>query len=348
MTRELYTTSRLRVLRTCLRKHHWRYRLGIVDAGSDATAFGTAAHAALEAWLLTWRETGATDARITNAMLAVERAPLSPIDRARLQMMVVAYDLRWGAEPWEVLDVEREFRFEFGEYDIGGKIDAIIRDQRDGRVYVVEHKTTGRDASPGSEYWEKLTIDAQLSIYTDGASTLGYDIAGCIYDVLAKPQHEPFLATPPDKRRFTVGKPCKLCKSGAMEVDGRPCSACKATGWKEAPRLDARQRDTDETIDAFALRVGEAIAERPEAFLMRETIVRSADELARMRADLWDWIRIDQHVRTYHALPPRNDDACFKFGQRCPYLAACKGEADISDETLYPRGAAHPELPSAA
>ena len=183
--------------------------------------------------------------------------------------------------------------------------------------------------------------------------------------MIAKPQHQPLEATPIASRKMTQGTKCKLCRgSGVMAVlppaialDGsgivvgeRACAACNATGWKEPPRLYAGQRAEVETLDAFVERVRESIVADPAAFYMRETIMRPETELARMRLDLINWIALDQISRVVCGAnePPRNDDACFQFHQRCPYLAACKGEADINDPYVFPRGAAHPELAAGA
>jgi hypothetical protein len=349
VTHELYTQSRLRVLRTCLRRHHYRFRLGLVDPGSDATAFGNAGHAAVEAWLRAW-QSGDVDGRLVAMMLSVESAPLSEIERARLRAVLVGYHFRWESQPWDVLAIEQEFRYPFDVYDIGGKIDGIVRNRDSGQTLLLEHKFTGRDTSPGSSYWEKLTIDLQLSIYTDGAASLGYQVDGCIYDVIAKPQHELREATPLDRRTYTQGKKCKLCVDGEMPAidvaPARMCAACRGTGWKEAPRLHANQRTTAETIDDFEGRIREAIIAAPEDFYMRKVIVRPEAELSRMRLDVMDWIKLDQITRVMVGAgePPRNDDACFQFHQRCPYLAACKGEADITDPHVFPRGVLNPEL----
>jgi hypothetical protein len=356
---QLYTSSRLRVLRACLRLHYYRYTLGIQTAAGDAARFGTVGHAALEAWLLAW-QAGDIEGRLPAALAAIDASDLGAYDKARLRALIVAYDTRWGGEEWEILAVEVEFRYELGEHLIGGKCDAIIRDRRDGRVYVLEHKLTGQDASPGGAYWQRLAIDTQVSIYVDGATMLGYEIAGVIYDVLQRPRHEPKLATPVADRKYTVGKGCKLCggnlqgKQGTGAVGDRTCAACKGTGWRhdengkpEAPRLYSNQRDTDESVDAFAERIVDEIASNVDAYLIRGVVVRLEDELPKMRNDLLDAIRLERAAALFD-VHPRNPDACERYGALCPMFAACAGQADIADETRFPRGAAHPELATAA
>lgn len=388
MTTGLYTSSRLRVIRTCLRMHHLRYVLALQTPETDQMRFGTVGHAALEAWYRAWmvycpvcegilgaghqptcqacecRGLGLND-RLFAAMGVIAASSLSDWDRIKLAILIRAYDARWGGEDWEVLAVEQEFRFLLGDDLIGGKIDAIIRDRKDGRVYVVEHKTTGVDASLGSAYWDRLTIDSQVSVYIDGAAMLGHEIAGCIYDVIKRPGHEPKLATPPGLREYTKGRGCKGCggsaKPGAI-FRGRgyytvlapgdttpakiPCDGCSATGWKlnaegvpDAPRLHAHQRDTDESGLEFEARLIEAIAENPDATLLRGVVVRLEHEMPAMRQDLLDTISIAET-----GLTPRNTDACARHGQMCAYFDICAGRADIADETRFPRGVAHPEL----
>ncbi len=351
---ELYTTSRLGALLSCPRLHHYRYDLGLQTPTTDSQRFGAVGHAALEAWYRVWCAGKDVEVQLECALAALDVAiDLSPVDRAKLEVLVRAYHVRWTAQPWTVLAVEQEFRYELDGRTIGGKIDAIIRDDTTGLIWIVEHKTTRQSAEPGSPYWERLQLDNQISIYVDGATMLGYDVAGVIYDVLVVPRHEPKLATPVEERQYTQGKGCKICggnlqgKQGTGAVSGAPCNACHASGWRhdehgkpEAPRLHARMRDTDETIDEFKARLVEAIAETPDDFLVRGTVVRLADELPRMRLDVIDTIRLAEYGAACE-LHPRNPGNCAKYGVLCPFFSLCAGRAGESD---FQRGPAHPEL----
>lgn len=366
---ELYTSSRLKVFRECNRKHLYRYVLRISTPSNAAMEFGTSAHRALEAWFSAWRD-GAD--RLSAALAVIDNLDTFEIDKARLRALVAAYDIRWGAEPWDVIAVEVEFRYFLGDIEIGGKIDAIVRDHRDGRVYVVEHKTSSADASPGSPYWDRLAIDTQVSIYIDGATILGHEIAGCVYDVLKRPQHEPYLATPVEKREYTQGSGCAKCggsgKAGAIargrghyvvKFPGEPdreiaCEGCDGTGWRldkdgkpNAPRLHARMRDTDETLAEFEDRISTEIGQRVDEFLIRGVVVRLEHELPRMRQELLDTISSMQKLDEQGLAPP-NHDACVRGREPCGFFAACSGRQSIDDHHAFPRGAAHPELAAAA
>jgi len=384
---ELYTHSRLRVLRQCRRLHQLRYELGIQTPSTPEAMFGTVGHAALEAYYLAWKEaTAVCDSidmsdepsrdrlwraisdRLPAALAVADASELATFDRCKLRLLLIAYHERWGAENWEILAVEQEFRYALGDHLIGGKIDAIIRDRADGRVYVLEHKFTGSETSLGGPYWERLTLDSQVSIYIDGATMLGYDIAGCIYDVIKRPQHDQLSATPEAARKYTLGKGCKRCggsaggKAGivqgrghydvvfASEVKRVDCDECKATGWKcdadgvpQAPRLHANQRDTDETIEQFEERLLEVIAEDPDGWLQRSKVVRLDDELPEMRRDVVADIEQAEDCRRREYWP-RNPDACSRGRYMCSMFEACCGRANIND---FQRGPAHPELASA-
>lgn len=368
---ELYTSSRLRVFRECNRKHLYRYVRGIQTAQNAAMLFGTVVHAALEAYYVAWK-LDRLDERLPDALKEIDASSLADVDKVRARVLVVAYHTRWGGEPWQVIAVEAQFRYFLGDIEIGGKLDALVRDVNTGAVYVVEHKTSTADTSPGSPYWDRLSIDTQVSIYVDGAAT-GFDveIAGCVYDVLKRPQHELKLATPVESRRYTKGKGCSACggsaggKKGivqgrgytevvfASEVKRPECSACAGTGWKcddegkpEAPRIDARQRETDETLDEFEDRLVSEVAERADEFLARSIVVRLDAELPRMRQELVDTIQAMRALASADLAPP-NHDACVRGRETCPFFAACSGRASIDDEALYPRGDAHPELAGA-
>jgi hypothetical protein len=108
------------------------------------------------------------------------------------------YDVQWSHQRLEIVGVEDEFRAPLinpttmrssKTWTLAGKIDA--RATLDGRRLIVEHKTTSEDISPAADYWLKLQMDHQLSIYTIGAEALGWPPDGCLYDVIKKPAIRP-------------------------------------------------------------------------------------------------------------------------------------------------------------
>lgn len=324
----LLTKSRASTARSCAREHHLRYEQMIVPIKDEdgPLGFGTLVHGALEVY---WLAVKAGDDRATDeAVLSIQRAEADDFDKAKALAMVSGYAASLEASGFwarfEVVEVEPEFRCDLRNPETGapsrtwtlaGKIDGIVRERATGLLYLVEHKTSGEDVSPGSPYWGRLRLDPQIGIYYRGAAALGYEVSGCVYDVLAKPRIRPAKATPEDKRQYT--------KAGA---------------------LYANQRDRDETPDEYLARCTEAIASDPAAYYVRGEVHRFEDELAGLDADLWSLGRMIREGQLA-GRAPRNPDACQRYGRWCSYFDVCTGDADLDDPTKFTRlESPHPEL----
>ncbi len=316
-TMQLLTHSRLRAVRACQRLHDLEYNRGYrAVKEQDALRFGSLIHRGLEAWF-----TAAPDARLTDALAAINAEPADPFDLARATVLLCGYDERWGGEVFETLAVESQFRCslinpdtgrESQTFDLAGKVDAVVR--MAGRVILVEHKTTSEDIGIGSDYWKRLRLDGQVSLYFDGAASLGFNVEACLYDVLRKPALRPYLATPADQRKF-----------------------------KKDGTLYANQRDADETPAEFQARLAEAVAEDPTRYYQRGEVTRLDLELDEARHDRWDLARQirESQLTGRH---PRNPEACCRFGT-CSFFPACTGEASLDDPTLFRKlEEVHPEL----
>lgn len=314
------TNSELRTQRRCARERHLAYGLGYRSVHvADVLRFGTLTHVGLEAW---WR--APDDRRLLDALQAMAPLAADAFEAVRAAALLQGYDARWADEPLVALAVEQEFRAplinpETGAasrtYELAGKLDVIVRDLRDGLVYIVEHKTTTEDVGAGSAYWKRLQLDSQVSTYYAGGKSLGYDVAGCIYDVLVRPGLRPLKATPTESRKFT--------REG---------------------RLYANQRDADETPDAYMLRLVEAIARDPDRYYQRGTVVRLEAEERDHAFDVWQTARLMREAEVAQRFP-RNPEACVRYGRECTYFPVCTGTASLDDATLYRRAErTHEEL----
>jgi len=204
------TISRLKDARTCSRLHHLRYDLGYRPLlERPEKAIGSATHIGLEAWWLARRadpENAHPGAPLVAALSAVDAGRWERVlgwdDVTRVGEMLVGYDERWRGEHFEVLAVEVAFACPLvnprtgaksKSWALAGKIDAIVR-APNGRVLIVEHKTASGEVGPGSEYRRRLTMDGQIAMYHLGARSLGFEVDGCLYDVLRKPAIRPYKA----------------------------------------------------------------------------------------------------------------------------------------------------------
>jgi hypothetical protein len=182
--KEMLTATRMGTVLACPRRHYWRYEVGLrAVAEGLALRFGTAWHTAME-----WRWQGMT---AEEAFLqAVRDMTFDEITVATLSGLLGAYYARYAdCEVVKELHAEVEFRLPLAgsrTFDAAGKIDGLGV-LYDGRLALVEHKTTGTDISADSDYWLRLRFNQQVYQYVLAARALGWDVQVVIYDVTRKP-----------------------------------------------------------------------------------------------------------------------------------------------------------------
>ncbi len=319
---ELLTNSALKTARSCLRLYELRYRKGWrVAKEAHALRFGTLVHKALEAWWLAAMRCVSGDERLFCALAAMG-ADADPYDLARARALMIGYDARWGDQDLDVLAVEAQFETELLNPETGkpsktwrlaGKMDAIVRDRETGHVQVVEHKTSSEDVSPGSDYWRRLRMDSQVSVYYAGATSLGHDVAGCLYDVISKPGQKPYKKTAEIKKN----------KDGADR---------------------AGQRLTDETPTEYEARIVEAISADPNGYYQRGPVVRLERDMREAMTDVWQFAQYLRDAQRTGCMP-RNPNSCVSFGRSCEFLDHCASGDSLENDTRFTKIAVtHPEL----
>lgn len=182
--KERLTASRMNKLLACMRSHYWRYECGLSAVKSnDALRFGSAWHAAMEA---RWR--GADCAGALEAAIG-SKQELEELQVATLAGLLAGYCTRYADDPIKELHPEIEFEHPIEgsrTFNSGGKIDGLGV-LKDGRLVLVEHKTTGDSVEAGSDYWLRLRANQQVLQYVLAARSLGWDIQEVLYDVTRKP-----------------------------------------------------------------------------------------------------------------------------------------------------------------
>lgn len=314
---QILTHSRAACFRSCPRKAYIRYELGIrAEIEGEPLRIGSAFARAVEA-----------DAKGLDVSDAIDAGIPDAYERALVAAMFTSHKARWSGQDVEHVAAELPFQIPLRNpatgyptptWILGGKIDRIVR-LSDGRLALMEYKTTSRDFAPGEDYWLALHMDMQLSIYLIAARELGYDIATILYDVTRRPGLRPLKATPIENRRYT--------KAGV---------------------LDARQRDRDETPEEYAARVAASIAENPDRHFARIEIARLDADLDVARAELWQQqlaYRAAQTAGTTDAFY-RNPGACFGTNFSCEYLSICqsRGLEDRTPAGFVRVDDVHPEL----
>lgn len=322
---------------TCPRMYYWKYVVRLLRVREDgARRLGTLIHAGLEAW---WRNAGSNapwrdaDLPLVQAMHALadnaRHVDTEPTDVAKAEALLIGYHARYldlEFEPARAGHEGTEESYDLPLLDGSGRVIEGWRiigrkdDTKrfgDGRVRVVEHKSANDDISAGSDYWLRIAVDTQVSMYIDAAQRSGLpECSETLYDVLKKPMLRLQLETPADRREYTKGKGCKGCggraggKLGVLKGAGRilvprldddgkrveveaPCELCNGTGWKldddgkpDEPRLHKAQRLADEPITEFRDRIAAELASDPDGYYRQARIVRTPDEIREMREDV--------------------------------------------------------------
>jgi hypothetical protein len=343
LTKELLTASSVRAYRSCPRLYFFKYERCIIPLRTEGPRrFGSLFHEGLDGWWSHYHD--GIDARLNEALAKMEtfreRNQVDDFDVVRAEELLYGYEARWFDEPVDVvLGVEHKFTTALRNPATGksspywcraGKTDAevVIGD----RKYIIEHKTTTEDISGGSDYWLRLRMDNQVSLYLDAR-----EADGILYDVIRKPGIQPYKATPAEKRQYTQEKKCPKKTCG-----GSRCEDCGGTGVIPS-RLYQNQREADETLDEFRARYRAQLAEDPDKWYARAEVVRTIEELRESRYDQWQTAQQIRQSRR-DGCWPRNPDACKQYNRPCDYFEVCTGMAELEDPHRFQLIVKHPEL----
>lgn len=333
---ELLTNSRLACARTCLRKHEIRYEMALrPESTTVPQKIGSAFHRAME-----------LDALGQDGIEAVRSFGLDPYDEEVVLRLVMGHRWRWAEEPLGYVAVEKQFERAIENPETGaatpiwrhaGKVDAIVR-LADGRLALLEHKTTSEDIAPGSEYWTRIRLDQQNVGYFIAAREMGYDVQTVIYDVVRKPSIEPRSVPLVDADGVKI----------VLDANGERVRTKDGKKWREsASTADGWVLQTrPETREEYGERIREDMGSRPEWYFARMEIPRLEQDLEMFRAELWgQQVALRAAQRTGHWF--RNPASCRTFFGACEYLGVC-ARTDLATNT--PEGFVrltdnkHPEL----
>lgn len=214
----LITHSRRVCRQTCAKKHYLKYELGIVsDRQSGALRFGGAFHNALETFYTTPDQVQADAkaqeqirqnyAEIPTWALGNPEAEADWLTECEtVSVLAWSYVRHWAKadgslSKLNVIATEQAFELPIINpetmarsplYQFAGKIDRIVK-LSDGRMGVLETKTTSESLEADSDYWKRLRIDSQISGYIVAAQALGHPVETVVYDVIRKPSIRPKL-----------------------------------------------------------------------------------------------------------------------------------------------------------
>lgn len=348
---DMLTHSRMACAKTCLRKHFYQYEMGMrKDRQSTPLRMGTVVHDGLDRMA----QGEPVDDAIHLATSLYDDVPAwvqtdDDVHDWECERVVVAELMRGYANHYHTSEVAEyvatEMTFNMPLVDPGtnepsrwcvaGKIDKIVR-LADGRLAMVEHKTTGESIEPESDYWKRLSIDQQISLYYLAAHHVGYPVETVIYDVIRKPSIRPSQVPLLDDDGVKI----VLDASGQRVRNGNGA-------WRQSAdsKLGYALQSRAETPSEFGQRLADDIATRPEFYYARREIPRLNADLDEFAFELWQMAQILGDCKD-HGRWPRNTAACI-HPYRCEYTELCF--YGYKPEDRVPPGFAivpklHPEL----
>jgi len=343
MTQTLTHTA-MQTARMCLRRYHYRYGLRLAkDRSFKALRMGGAVHEGLAAW----SQGNARFVEIATTGYDIEPPWAEPhewaVEREIVARLLQGYAWYYADDPLEYVEVEQRFEMplvnpdtnaESRTFHLAGRRDGIVR-WGAARLMVLERKTTGDDISPDSDYWRRLRIDPQISLYALSARHDGHDVAGVLYDVLRKPTIAPRQVRELDENGLKVVVDDETGER-MMKKDGTPRQSA-------GPGLTLLSRV--ETAAEFGERLAADIEQRPEHYFQRREIPLLEDHMAEFQAEVWQQSKL--------LIECRNRGLWFRTVSRttcgfCDFRDLCLQSIAV-DEDHVPAGFvrlddAHPEL----
>mgnify|MGYP000740096063 CR=1 FL=1 len=279
--------------RLCLRQHYYRYELGLRSKREVAALrLGRAIHQGLEQW-----SRGVPGEKVLRD-IAWEYDKTPPwtdppgwaVEEQTVLSLLAGYYWRYQDDPLEYVEVEKAWSMplvnpETGRasrtYELAGKRDGLVK-APDGRLFVLERKTTGDDIGPESDYWLRLRCDPQISLYILSARHDGHDVAGVIYDVVRKPSIRPRQVPVLDEGGLKVVV-SEETGQRALNRDGSPRQSA-GPGMKLVTR--------EEKPADYGVRLLADIEERPDFYFQRREVPRLEDDLQEFRLECWQQARL--------------------------------------------------------
>lgn len=330
---EKLTHSRMACLKDCPRKHYWRYEARIRPReDSEALRIGSLLHEGLETREIPEKP------EYPEWVIGNEEAENKwDVTFAKVAGLLLGYFEYWEDDDCEVLATELEFEMPIKNPETGGvaktsiaagKIDKIVTlpKKMGGGIALMEHKSTSDSIAPDSDYWLRLKLDQQISLYWIAAVEEGYDIGTVLYDVIKKPGIRP--------------KQIPVCPECDAPYEANKDGICVSCGVIYGKKKDKRVESPDE----YQARLVNDIRERPEFYFARKEIPRLRVDLEEFEVELWQQHRQLSDLRKFDRWY-RNTSRC-SAPWRCEYLDVCgrghKAEDGVPDG--FVTAEQHPEL----
>lgn len=215
-----------------------------------------------------------------------------------------------------------------------------------------EELMRGYDARWGDSDYETIAVEKEFQFPIEDGDTCGgkFDVVarkgGQVYILDHKSTSEDLTPGGDFHRRVSVLDTQVSTYYRAAKVLGYDVA-----GWVHdcvlrialRPYKAGKTRKADETPEEFRIRVRTAIAEDPDKYYARFTIVRTERDETEAAIDFRRTVR---HLKiAVEEGSFRNPDACKAFGRSCEFLGVCEGTESLDNERVFRKAAReHEEL----
>ena len=282
------------------------------------------------------------------------------VEREILLRSFLVYLAYWQNNQYDVIATEQKFELPVTHPRVGmplnpklavmtGRMDQLVL--WDGKVCVLERKSTSQDIAPDAEYWQLLQKNEQVSIYALALRKIvrssegfvdGYDfsagyaaatphngvmprLGNTLYDVWRKPQIEPKKLTQEASAQFVAdgmyfGEKFKVVNES--EPDG-PYFQINGVNAEVEPGKKGGTFAIRETVAMYGARLQVTMSEDPSRYFARREIARTDAEIAEFEKELfavYTAMSIFEKEKCYYS----NPNAC-KNPMRCPFIGVCFG-----------------------
>lgn len=305
------TYSAIRRARTCLRAYYYGMEQMIArETPGEPLTRGSILHEAIEAWNNTHDQAAAMDVLTQFDDLHI---------RATWQAVILRYTeiyadwhLDGAEEQWSMPLINPATGAPSRTFHLAGKWDGRI-----GR-WLVETKTVSEDISDASQYWARLRVDPQITLYVQAARHAGHDVQGVMYDAIRKPAMAPKQVPMLDDHGLKIVIDDATGKR-AENKNGTP---------KQSAGAGLTMQTRIETPDEWFDRLYQDIGERPSFYFARREIPVLDDEISAHQAEAWHYAKLIMWSRQ-HGYWPRNIGRSTCSG--CDFAGPC-----LSGIELYP------------
>lgn len=318
------THSSMTCAKTCLRMYQFRYVHGVVRQAVDSPLrIGSLVHLGLEIGKKP------EEAEVPDWCDDEDAIYKMHCDYEMACGMLQAYFEYWGDGNVEVIENEKEFKVPImnpetsglaRNFGASGKIDKIVKTP-DGRICIMEHKTTSEDLDPEGTYWRRLRMDQQISHYILGARMAGIQVeSSVLYDVIRRPQYKPKNIPVLDEKGEKI---VRYDETGerVFKKNGDPR---KSAG--EGMSLEVRS----ETPTEFGFRVYTEMNADPEKYFCRREIPRLDADLTEYQFELWQQQKLLAECIN-NGYFYRNTSACIRYQKPCQYFDLCTQGIEVED-----------------